>query len=80
MKKLVIIGSIFFLALMYTTTLHAQCSICTATASQLGEKQGNGLNSGIIYLMLTPLAVGGFLGFRWWRSEKLMRNAEAAEE
>ena len=80
MKKFVMICFIFFLALMHTTTLQAQCSICTATASQLGEKQGNGLNSGIVYLMLMPLAVGSFLGLRWWRNEKLLRQAEAEEE
>ena len=60
--------------MMQTTTLKAQCSICTKTASQLGEKQGKGLNGGIIYLMLTPLAIGSFIGYRWWRNEKLLRG------
>lgn len=78
MKKFVIPYLIFFLALMHTTPVHAQCSICTATASQLGEKQGNGLNAGIIYLMLTPFAVGGFIGFRWWQREKELRKTDDA--
>lgn len=68
---------ILFFALICVSTLKAQCSICTATASQLGQKQGNGLNAGIIYLMLTPFAVGGFIGYRWWRSEKAAKEAEA---
>ena len=58
------------------TRADAQCSICTKTASQLGEKQGNGLNGGIIYLMLTPLAVGSFIGYRWWKNEKALRKNE----
>lgn len=48
----------------------AQCSICTKTASQLGEGPAEGLNAGILYLMLTPLALIGLIGFRWWKREK----------
>lgn len=52
----------------------AQCSICTKTASQLGEKPARGLNAGIIYLMITPLAIGAFIGIKWWRREKQIRE------
>jgi hypothetical protein len=76
MKKLVMFCFILFFALISVFTLKAQCSICTATASQLGQKQGNGLNAGIVYLMLTPFAVGGYIGYRWWRSEKASRESE----
>jgi hypothetical protein len=48
----------------------AQCSICTRTAQQLGEKPALALNKGILYLALTPLAIGGIIGFRWWKSNK----------
>jgi hypothetical protein len=50
--------------------VNAQCSICTKTAAQLGEKPARSLNSGIIYLMLTPFAIVGFIGYRWWKNEK----------
>ena len=40
------------------------------TASQLGEKPAKGMNSGILYLMFAPLAIGGFIGFRWWQRER----------
>lgn len=50
--------------------VNAQCSICTKTAGQLGEKSARGLNTGIVYLMLTPFAVAGYIGFRWWQNEK----------
>lgn len=48
----------------------AQCSICTRTASQLGEKSAKNLNAGILYLAATPLAICGFLGYRWWKHNK----------
>jgi len=47
----------------------AQCSICTKTASQLGEKPAQGLNSAIVYLMFTPLVIMSFIGYRWWKRE-----------
>jgi hypothetical protein len=47
-----------------------QCSLCTKTAQQLGEKPALGLNQGIIYLMLTPFAVMGFIIYRWWKSNR----------
>ncbi len=75
MKKfvpLIICCTLFFAK---TNKIDAQCSICTKTASQLGEKAGKGLNLGIIYLMLTPFAVGGFIGLKWWKREKLLKNS-----
>jgi len=46
----------------------AQCSLCTKTAQQLGEKPAQGLNGGIIYLMVAPFAIVGVIGYRWWKS------------
>jgi hypothetical protein len=48
----------------------AQCSICTKTAQQLGHKPAKGLNSGILYLMFTPFAIVGFVGYRWWKNNR----------
>lgn len=70
MKKLVLIIIFFTLTFSAINAVHAQCSICTKTASQLGEKPGKGLNAGIIYLMLTPFAVGGFIGYKWLKQER----------
>ena len=53
---------------------NAQCSICTKTAQQLGEKPGKGLNAGILYLALTPLTIAGFLGYKWWRKERTIKD------
>ena len=61
-----------FLLLLFLLTgisrAKAQCSICTRTAQQLGEKPAKALNKGIVYLALTPLAIGGIVGYRWWKS------------
>jgi TRAP-type C4-dicarboxylate transport system permease small subunit len=46
----------------------AQCSICTKTAQQLGEKPAQGLNSGILYLAFAPFAIVGFVAYRWWKN------------
>lgn len=48
----------------------AQCSLCTKTAQQLGEKPAEGLNSGILYLMLAPFVIVGFIGYQWWKNNR----------
>ena len=58
------------------TNISAQCSICTKTAQQLGEGPAKSLNTGILYLMFTPLAIMGFIGFRWWKKEKEIMERE----
>ncbi len=60
----------FILVILFTLAsvdLQAQCSICTRTAQQLGEKPARGLNAGIMYLAFTPLALIGFIAFKWWK-------------
>lgn len=60
-----------FLSIISIADLAAQCAMCTKTAAQLGEKPGLGLNNGIIYLMLTPLIILGYLAYRWWKSNRM---------
>lgn len=50
--------------------VNAQCSICAKTTQQMGDKPGKGFNSGIIYLMLTPFAIIGFVGYKWWKNNR----------
>ena len=70
LKKYGAVFLITLLFLLFLQTAEAQCSICTKTAQQLGEKPAKGLNAGILYLAFTPLAVIGFLAFRWWSKNK----------
>jgi hypothetical protein len=63
---------ILFLLLFFTLPagLQAQCSICTKTAQQLGERPAKALNAGIIYLGLTPFLIIGYIGYRWWKNNQ----------
>jgi hypothetical protein len=56
------------LSLGSLTDVSAQCSICTRTSQQLGEKPAKALNTGILYLGATPLLIAGLIGYRWWKS------------
>ena len=49
---------------------NAQCSICSRSVQQMGERPGKAFNAGIIYLAFTPLAIGGILGYRWWKQNR----------
>jgi hypothetical protein len=66
MKKYIL----FLWIILASIQSFAQCSMCTKTASQLGEKPAQGLNSGILYLMFTPFIIVGFVAWRWWKGNK----------
>lgn len=61
---------ILLFTFLYSTFTSAQCSICTKTAQQLGEKPAKGMNGGILYLAFAPFAIAGYVGYRWWKSNK----------
>ncbi|HMO32830.1 MAG TPA: hypothetical protein PKE63_01370 [Lacibacter sp.] len=70
MKRWMIAFSLTVVLALVASVAEAQCSICTKTASQLGEKPAAALNSAIIYLMATPLLIIGFVGWRWWKGQQ----------
>ncbi|HET9055591.1 MAG TPA: hypothetical protein VFN30_01970 [Chitinophagaceae bacterium] len=70
MKKLRLLFSILLLILICAGSVTAQCSVCTKTASQLGTQAAKGLNAGIVYLMVTPFLIVGYLSYRWWQGNK----------
>ena len=55
---------------LFTINSGAQCSICTKTAQQLGEKPAQGMNSGILYLAFAPFAIAGFVMYHWSKKNK----------
>lgn len=69
MKKWLVI-LVFIAAPGIAKISHAQCAVCTKTASQLGEKPAKGMNSGILYLMAAPFAIVGYIGYRWYKSNR----------
>ena len=77
-RSLAIILFIFFISFLAPEAI-AQCSVCSKTALQLGEKPAQGLNQGILYLMFTPFLIVGFIGFRWWRSNKQFEEQETTK-
>ncbi|MGO1520496.1 MAG: hypothetical protein ACTHZ7_04700 [Sphingobacterium sp.] len=54
-------------SLPLTTT--AQCAMCSLNAensTKEGNTQGNGLNSGILFLLSMPFIIGGGIGVLWY--------------
>jgi hypothetical protein len=72
MKRKLGFFGVFMVLFLFVGSLksHAQCSICTRTVQQMGERPGKAFNAGIVYLAFTPLAIGGFLGYRWWKQNR----------
>ncbi|MBV9989325.1 MAG: hypothetical protein JO301_16725 [Chitinophagaceae bacterium] len=69
MKKIIYLCCVL-LSAFSVQLANAQCSICTKTASQLGQGPASALNSAIIYLAAAPFAVMGYIGYKWWKNEK----------
>jgi hypothetical protein len=63
MKKKGLFLLLIVVFLLATESIQAQCSICTKTASQLGEGPAKALNSAIIYLAFAPI---GHYGLYWF--------------
>ncbi len=55
---------------VFASPSFSQCSVCTKTTSQLGEKPAQGMNTAILYLMAMPFAIGGFIAYRWWKNNR----------
>ena len=70
MKRTLVITFLLVAGILLAGEVNAQCSVCTKTAQQMGEKPAKGLNQGILYLMGAPFAIVGFIGFRWWKNNK----------
>lgn len=70
MKKRGLIFILTISSILLANTLEAQCSICTKTAQQLGEKPAKGMNTGILYLAFIPFGIVGFIGYRWWKGNQ----------
>ena len=76
MKQFLNILLVLFLLLFISTAVEAQCAICTKTSSQLAEKPAQGMNAAILYLMMMPFAIVGFIGYRWWKGNKKLEQEE----
>lgn len=67
MKRLLLV----LVLLVTSPAIYAQgCSVCTKTAAGLDDKSARGLNGGILYLAMLPLALIGTVGVIWWKHNK----------
>jgi hypothetical protein len=73
-KTLVFLGLILVSFLFSAHSTLAQCAMCRATVEthiSTGEDRiGLGLNTGILYLMVTPYIVLSVIGYLWYRQSK----------
>ena len=63
----------FLFVLAGTSEVAAQCAMCTLNAdnsTQNGNTEGNGLNSGILYLLAAPYIAVAAVGFIWYKKYK----------
>ncbi|MBL4625036.1 MAG: hypothetical protein JKY42_07850 [Flavobacteriales bacterium] len=60
-NKTRILFILIFLLLILSGDTFGQCAMCKAVAESGGEKQAEGLNNGIIFLMIVPYLVMGIL-------------------
>jgi len=61
---------LMLLLLVSADPAYSQCSICTKTAQQMGERPAKALNAGILYLAAMPFLIFSYIGYRWWKSQK----------
>lgn len=64
---------IVLIILLSLVNVHAQCSMCQATAEtsrDAGSANSDGINKGIMYLFFTPYLIIGTIGYFWWKGRK----------
>lgn len=75
-------SSAFFMLFLVQQGM-SQCSMCKASAASKDEAggyfMGAGLNTGILFLLALPFLLCGFIGFMWYRKNKMEKELEAAE-
>jgi len=78
-QKIFCILFVFLFVLLSCIELEAQCPMCRMAVEsnqQNGGTQAQGLNNGILYLLMTPYLLIGSLAFIWYRNRK--KNLEEA--
>lgn len=70
MKRRIFTALIVLLLVFPAVSATAQCSICTKSAQQLGDKPAKGMNNAIFYLAFAPFLIIGVIGYRWYKSDR----------
>ena len=74
-KVFVFIFSLVALLVLTDVSASAQCALCRSSVESNRSddkltKFGNGLNKGILFLMVVPYVLVGTVGFLWYRSSR----------
>ena len=71
--KIFLVLFMFLFVVAGTSEVSAQCAMCTLNAdnsTQNVNTEGNGLNSGILYLLAAPYIAVAAVGFIWYKKYK----------
>lgn len=61
----------FFLLVFISLDVQAQCAMCRAVLeSEASQSAAEGINDGIVYLMVFPYLLMGGVAYMIWRSRK----------
>ena len=66
--------SAVLILVLFTFEGFSQCAMCRAVVEQGGEEMGEGINSGIIYLMIFPYLIMGtaiYFLYRNWKKRSI---------
>lgn len=71
-----VVSGVLFVCLVFivaTPEVLAQCPMCRMSAEsnlQNGGTMGQGLNTGILYMLAMPYLLVGAIGYWWWRNRR----------
>ena len=80
MKKGLVVLLLLATLLVTPTSLSAQCAMCKATAEGAageGSKKADGINKGVLYLLVCPFIFGGVGYFLYKERKKKMAEIDA---
>ncbi len=68
--RVIIVSVLFAFISFVSVNASAQCAMCTLNAENSvknGNTQGNGLNTGILYLLAAPYLAAAGIGYLWYK-------------
>jgi hypothetical protein len=81
MKRVIyIFGLMILSSVVIPMNAAAQCPMCKMAAEtnmQGGGTAGNGLNAGILYMLIMPYLLVGVIGYVWWRNKNKAKGLDS---
>lgn len=78
MKRALPILALIVVLLVITVSADAQCAMCQATAEtsrDAGASAADGINKGVLYILVMPYIIMATIGYFWWRSRNKKQGA-----